>query len=164
MSVDKSAGTLQGIPVEHVAVDTGNGTGVDVFMAPTLQCRMLRLQRRAALVLETSISERLQVSDPDPALFSIPPAYKLENVTRFTSAASSSVKVDPIVQTGKLLQVMPPVYPPMAKQARIQGVVKLQIVIGVEGYVQDAKLLTGLPILALRPLQPQKNINTVQHF
>ncbi len=100
------------------------------------------------MVLETGISEKVEVGDPDPALFSIPPTYKFEKVTLLTSAASSAVQVDPIAQASKLSQMVPPVYPTAAKQARIQGIVKLQIVIGPEGHVQDAKLLSGLPILA----------------
>ncbi len=40
-----------------------------------------------------------------------------------------------------------PDYPPLAKMARIQGVVRLQAIIGKDGTVQDLKALSGHPML-----------------
>jgi protein TonB len=46
-----------------------------------------------------------------------------------------------------LLQSSPPVYPPLAQIARIQGVVKLQVRIGTDGHVTEATVISGHPLL-----------------
>lgn len=40
-----------------------------------------------------------------------------------------------------------PVYPPMALQARVQGIVIVEATIGVDGAVKDAKILRSIPLL-----------------
>jgi protein TonB len=40
-----------------------------------------------------------------------------------------------------------PVYPPIAQSANVQGVVILETVIGVDGKVQDARILRSIPLL-----------------
>ncbi len=40
-----------------------------------------------------------------------------------------------------------PVYPPDAKDARVQGVVILEVLIGADGKVEQAKVLRSIPML-----------------
>jgi protein TonB len=40
-----------------------------------------------------------------------------------------------------------PVYPPLAKQARIQGVVRFTAIIGRDGTIQNLTLVSGHPLL-----------------
>ena len=40
-----------------------------------------------------------------------------------------------------------PEYPPMARQLSITGKVELQVLIGLEGKVEEVKILTGNPVL-----------------
>jgi TonB family protein len=47
-----------------------------------------------------------------------------------------------------LVNKVPPVYPPLARQARIQGTVVLKIVINKDGDVRDVQLFSGHPMLA----------------
>ena len=42
---------------------------------------------------------------------------------------------------------VPPVYPELAKQMRVQGVVRLDIVIDKQGHVSDIKVVSGHPLL-----------------
>lgn len=42
---------------------------------------------------------------------------------------------------------VPPVYPPIAQAARVQGTVILQAIISADGKVQDLKLLRSIPLL-----------------
>jgi protein TonB len=49
-----------------------------------------------------------------------------------------------------------PVYPALARQARIQGVVVLSVVIGKDGSVQELKLVSGHPLLAPAALDAVK--------
>jgi len=51
------------------------------------------------------------------------------------------------VQKAKLVEQPAPVYPPLARQARISGVVRLSVIIGRDGTVQDLTLLSGHPLL-----------------
>jgi protein TonB len=46
-----------------------------------------------------------------------------------------------------LLSQVRPVYPQSAKDARVQGVVTLEVVIDKEGSVADLKLISGHPLL-----------------
>ncbi len=40
-----------------------------------------------------------------------------------------------------------PIYPPLAKQARIQGTVRFTAVIGTDGTIRDLRLISGHPLL-----------------
>ena len=51
------------------------------------------------------------------------------------------------VVAAKLLRKPEPVYPPLAKMARIQGVVRLEAIIAKGGTVKDLKVLSGHPLL-----------------
>ena len=51
------------------------------------------------------------------------------------------------VQQAKLVSQPKPVYPPLAKRARISGVVHLSALIGKEGNVIDLKVISGHPLL-----------------
>jgi len=57
------------------------------------------------------------------------------------------VRVGGKVIAARALYQPVPVYPPLAKMARIQGVVVLQAIIGTDGTVQDLKVLSGHPLL-----------------
>jgi TonB family protein len=57
------------------------------------------------------------------------------------------VRIGAGVAAGMLLQSAPPVYPPLAKMARIQGVVKLQVHIGTDGHVTETTVVSGHPLL-----------------
>jgi len=57
------------------------------------------------------------------------------------------IRVGGQVQTAKLVNKVTPVYPPLAKQARIQGTVRLQAVIAKDGSVVELQVLSGHPLL-----------------
>jgi len=41
----------------------------------------------------------------------------------------------------------PPVYPPIARAAGVQGIVVVDVIIGPTGFVQNARVLSGPPLL-----------------
>jgi protein TonB len=51
------------------------------------------------------------------------------------------------VQSAKLIRGPKPVYPPLAKQARIQGTVRLNAIIGKDGTIQNLTAASGHPLL-----------------
>lgn len=62
-------------------------------------------------------------------------------------AEAAQIRVGGAVQNAKLQQSTPPDYPPLARQARIQGVVRLQVVISADGSVANIQLRSGHPLL-----------------
>jgi protein TonB len=67
------------------------------------------------------------------------------------------IRVGGNVQQANLITKISPAYPPLAKQARIQGTVELSAVIGKDGRVQDLKVVRGHPLLVQSALDAVKN-------
>jgi len=63
------------------------------------------------------------------------------------TASVTKVRVSSGVAQGLLIRQVKPQYPPLALQARIQGTVVLQAVIGKDGTVQDLHVVSGHPLL-----------------
>ena len=61
------------------------------------------------------------------------------------------------MQAANLITQVRPVYPPLAKQARISGTVELSAIIGKDGRVQDLKVVRGHPLLVQAALDAVKN-------
>jgi protein TonB len=62
-------------------------------------------------------------------------------------AAPKRIVVGGNVQQARLINQVRPVYPPLAKQARIQGTVRLQAVIARDGTIQELQVMSGHPLL-----------------
>ncbi|HEY3971487.1 MAG TPA: TonB family protein [Candidatus Sulfotelmatobacter sp.] len=71
-------------------------------------------------------------------------------------AAPTRVRVSSGVSTGLLVRKVPPTYPPLARQARIQGVVVLQAQISKEGNIENLQLISGHPMLAPAAIEAVK--------
>lgn len=56
----------------------------------------------------------------------------------------------------KLLRQTAPVYPPLAKEARVSGVVKFDAVIGTDGKVESLKIVSGHPLLVQSAMDAAK--------
>ena len=61
-------------------------------------------------------------------------------------AATGRIRVGEAVQEQKLIRRVDPVYPALAQQARIQGVVRLNLLISREGTVVNITVLSGHPL------------------
>ena len=66
------------------------------------------------------------------------------------------IRVGGQVQSAKLSNQARPVYPPLARQARIQGTVKLEAVISKEGTIEELKVISGHPLLIQSALDAVK--------
>lgn len=78
----------------------------------------------------------------------LPPALQVPAVRAEAPATQARIRVGGNVQSTKLVSQPKPVYPALAKQARIQGAVNLRAVIGKDGAVEDLTLISGHPLLA----------------
>ncbi len=68
-----------------------------------------------------------------------PPPPKVETPHRITVGGN--------VQSAKAISRPSPVYPQLARQARIQGIVRLEAVIDEQGRITDLKVISGHPLL-----------------
>ncbi len=71
-------------------------------------------------------------------------------------ATPQRVRVSSGVQSGLLIRKVPPAYPPLARQARIQGVVILQAQISKDGNIENLQLISGHPMLAPAAIEAVK--------
>jgi len=79
------------------------------------------------------------------------------NVTP-TISGQEPVRVGSGINTPKKIVDAQPVYPPIAQSARVQGVVILEIRVGTDGSVADAKVLRSIPLL------DQAALDCVRHW
>jgi periplasmic protein TonB len=63
-------------------------------------------------------------------------------------ATPQRVRVSQGVSQGLLVKKVQPTYPPLARQARIQGQVILQAEISKDGSIENLRLISGHPMLA----------------
>ncbi len=79
-----------------------------------------------------------------PAKMPPPPIVKM---TDKKLPVMPRIRVGGNVQAANVIRASKPVYPSLARQARIQGVVRLNAVIGKDGTIQDLKAASGHPLL-----------------
>jgi protein TonB len=65
----------------------------------------------------------------------------------------TSVRVGSGVQQAMLIRQVKPPYPPLARAARISGVVRLAAIIAKDGSIQNLQLLSGHPLLAAAAME-----------
>jgi len=71
-------------------------------------------------------------------------------------ATPQRVRVSQGVSQGLLIKKIQPAYPPLARQARIQGQVLLQAEISKDGTIQNLRLISGHPMLAPAAIEAVK--------
>ncbi|MCC7499955.1 MAG: energy transducer TonB [Bryobacterales bacterium] len=79
-----------------------------------------------------------------PSVAPPPPPPKKEEPKPVTP---QRIRVGGNVQAAMLIRQPKPAYPPLAKQARVQGVVRFQAIIGKDGTIQNLQLMSGHPLL-----------------
>jgi TonB family protein len=82
----------------------------------------------------------LQTAPPPP-----PPPPPPPGAT--TDGGPTAIRVGGNVQSTKIVSKETPVYPPLAKQARVQGTVQLSARIGKDGTVENLAVISGHPLL-----------------
>ena len=59
----------------------------------------------------------------------------------------TAITVSKGTQEAKIIRRVIPVYPPLARTARVQGMVKLEGVISTEGRIERLRVISGHPLL-----------------
>src|SRR5262249_11659945 len=70
--------------------------------------------------------------------------------------APKRIRVGGQVQNAMAISRPNPVYPPLAKQARIQGTVRLEALISKQGTIEQLKVISGHPLLVQAALDAVK--------
>lgn len=80
-------------------------------------------------------------------IFILPAVLAQSSSDRITRASSGRISISSEVIAGMLLEKTDPVYPPIAKAARVSGTVVLQAVINKAGAVIGLRFISGPPML-----------------
>ena len=106
-----------------------------------------------AFVREAAVALRRWTFDPPASApvslfvrFSFRPGAET-TVTQNASRTPPPVRVGSGGRAPVLLKRVEPIYPASALQARVEGIVILEVWVGVDGKVTDAKVLRGIPLL-----------------
>lgn len=89
----------------------------------------------------------LLISIPPPPPPPPPPPAAPPPAPPPATATTQQIRVGGTVQAANLIRKVAPVYPALAKQARIQGTVRFQVIIGTDGLVRNVQLISGHPLL-----------------
>ena len=79
-------------------------------------------------------------------------------------ATPQRVRVSQGVSQGLLIRKVQPTYPPLARQARIQGSVVLQAQISKDGAIENLRLVSGHPMLAPAAIEAVKQWRYKPYF
>src|SRR5919109_3326077 len=79
-------------------------------------------------------------------------------------ATPQRVRVSQGVTQGLLIRRIQPAYPPLARQARIQGAVVLQAQISKQGTIENLRLISGHPMLAPSAIEAVKQWRYKPYF
>ena len=61
------------------------------------------------------------------------------------------------MKISNLIHTVEPEYPPVARQARIQGTVRIDIVVGKDGSVEQMSIVNGHPVLIPAAMEAVKH-------
>jgi TonB family protein len=92
------------------------------------------------------IDEHLNVAHQRLTSSQSPAEYALQ-ISYAAASAPQRIRVGGNVQATQVISNPKPVYPPEAKLARIQGVVRMNVIISKDGTVQDVQVDSGDPAL-----------------
>jgi TonB family protein len=84
------------------------------------------------------------ITEPPSAAAMLSPEV---NLSRSTPADPTRLRLSENLSSRNLIVHPEPVYPELARQARIQGIVILEVVIGTDGVPKNVSLVSGHPLL-----------------
>jgi protein TonB len=130
--------------------------------APQVQAQMMNDQLSAPARISADMKSKApEDAPPSQALDaadlggSANPATVLggQSAPRVQAAPPRSVTVSAGVAVGLLIQKTPPIYPPIAKTARVSGTVVLEAAISKSGAIQNLRVVTGPEMLRQSALE-----------
>jgi len=104
----------------------------------------------------TCLASGKVVEEKVPAAIHATGAPPQNNAASGTSLPAQRVRVSQGVAAGLILSKVPPIYPPLARQARVKGTVVLKALINQAGDVESLELVSGDPMLTPAALDAVK--------
>jgi len=149
------AGSALEAPTATMPVATASASGPPTSPAPAPATAIPPAPQPAAEAgqrpPETRAAQPAETAAPTPAVTETRPSADAPKPAPTGVAAAppaeTPLRVGGQVQEARLIRRREPVYPPLARQARIQGVVKLEAVIGPDGRVEKVEAISGPPLL-----------------
>jgi protein TonB len=94
----------------------------------------------------------------DAARLPPPPPEPIRRTQEKTipTAATRQIHVSAGVQAAKLITQVKPLYPALARQARVEGTVRLTAIIGRDGTIGNLQVISGHPLLTPAALEAVK--------
>ncbi|HZD48081.1 MAG TPA: energy transducer TonB [Silvibacterium sp.] len=138
------------LPAHAAVTHVANLVTLPVFTAPN------RIPRHAAMVedrppgpVDLAVGNRVSGPGlPDALWKTVAPAVPEPKPT----PKPGPLRISAGVAAGQLIAPIQPVYPPIAREARIQGTVVVEATISKEGMVEHARAVSGHPLLATAAL------------
>jgi TonB family protein len=134
--------------------DTADGYNRDVETADAFVVRALELKKHklgSSGYGPDSGSPAAVIGAPPaptpPAPPPPPPPQQGSSIPIGATPTPVRIRVGGNVQAANLLSKADPVYPPLGRQAGVQGVVRFNVIIGKDGHVESVQLVSGHPIL-----------------
>jgi len=128
-------GTGIGAPAPVAAQTSGNGAGSQS------DAQLVRLLNAIASVPPPPPLKQVFVRIPPGSSEVQKGACELTNLKNGSYLATGSC------QGAKLIKRVEPIYPPLARQTRVSGIVQLHAIIGTDGTVQSLEAISGHPLL-----------------
>ncbi|HWR53881.1 MAG TPA: TonB family protein, partial [Bryobacteraceae bacterium] len=104
----------------------------------------LDLQGSTPIGGSMAIPSSITAAAPPPA---VPAQSASPQAARQTTATAAPPKIGGMVQDARLIKREMPVYPGLARNARVSGTVRVEALIGPDGKVRSARALQGPPLL-----------------
>ena len=97
------------------------------------------------------VGSALNISTPEApravGMFAPPPPGAGGGVGGGVQTDPQALHIGGNIQQANLITKVPPVYPPLAKAAHVEGIVGFEVTIGQDGTVQNVQLISGPPLL-----------------
>jgi periplasmic protein TonB len=81
------------------------------------------------------------------AISAAPPPPPPPKAVVLPPSVPAQITVGGDVQAGRIVQMVQPVYPPLARQGRVQGNVQLKAIVGTDGRIKSLTAVSGHPLL-----------------
>ncbi|HWQ53453.1 MAG TPA: energy transducer TonB [Bryobacteraceae bacterium] len=117
------------------------------WQQPASLGQRLRPATSSELAEPPSLDRTASVSGNVPGLPGLSQAPAAPMAPPPARAAAAPARVGGQVQEATLISRRDPIYPPLAKQARVQGTVQLEARVGRDGTVKEVKVISGHPLL-----------------
>ena len=142
--------------VRHVEVVSGHPLLIEAAMEAVRQWRYQQTLLNGEPVEVVTLIDVNFTLEGGPGAEAVTQSVESPGFSLEEPGQAQRIRVGAAVEQRKLLYSPEPLYPPLAQQARIQGTVRLEVLIAADGAVKQVRLISGHPMLAGAVLEAVK--------